>query len=148
MGSLFRTAEALGVKKLLLTGHTPYPKAVNDARIPHESNKLSRAIHKTALGAENSLDWQHAKDILRVMTDLKGQGFTVAALEQATISQPLPAYRPPAQIALIIGREVEGIEPEVLNEVDVIIEIPMLGQKESLNVVQAAAMALYHFRFN
>jgi tRNA G18 (ribose-2'-O)-methylase SpoU len=71
----------------------------------------------------------------------------VAAIEQAEDAKLLPSYHPPHKIALVVGREVEGIEPEVLKVCDLVLEIPMYGKKESFNVVQAAAMALYHCRF-
>lgn len=147
MGSLLRTAEGLGVERVLLTGYTPYPLTENDARLPHEAAKLQRQINKTALGAEQTLPWQHASDIFAVLEQLRAQDYTIAAIEQSAQASKLPDYQPPAKIALIVGREVEGIEAEVLEQADTILEIPMFGQKESFNVVQAAAMALYHCRF-
>ena len=74
-------------------------------------------------------------------------GWQIAAVEQSNVSIPLPNFSPSDKIVLIIGREVEGIEPEVINAANVCLEIPMFGQKESFNVVQAAAMAMYHCRF-
>jgi 23S rRNA (guanosine2251-2'-O)-methyltransferase len=147
IGSLFRTAEGLGVHKLYLTGYSPYPLKDGDTRLPHLAQKIHKQIKKTALDAEHLLEWEHCDDIFSILTQLKQTGFSIAAIEQSTTSVPLPDFSPDDKIALIVGREVEGIEPEVLATTDVIIEIPMFGQKESLNVVQAAAMALYHIRF-
>lgn len=147
VGSLLRTADGLGVSKVYLTGYTPYPIAENDSRLPHLAEKLSRQIHKTALGAEDFVPWQHRDNIEEVIAELKPDGFVIAAVEQAKNSTKLPYFKPPNKIALLVGREVEGIEPEILAQVDHTLEIPMLGKKESFNVAQAAAMALYRCRF-
>jgi tRNA G18 (ribose-2'-O)-methylase SpoU len=147
VGSLLRTADGLGVKKVILCGYTPYPAGTADRRLPHESAKITRQIHKTALGAEDMVPWSHADGIFSVIRSLQDQGYLVCALEQGAGSTPLPSFKPPHKLAVILGREVEGVEPEVLAATDMLLEIPMSGQKESFNVVQAAAMALYHCRF-
>ena len=147
IGSLFRTAEGLGVHKIFLTGYTPYPVSSDDNRLPHEAAKLTRQIHKTALGAETMVPWQHNENVQDVISLLKEDGYTVCALEQTADSVALPAFRSTDKVAIILGREVEGIEPAVLALCDQCIEIPMLGKKESFNVVQAAAMTLYHCRY-
>jgi len=147
VGSLLRTAEGLGVGKLWLTGYSPYPQGENDDRLPHLARKIDAQIAKTALGAETTLAWKHRQDIIALIADVKKAGYTVVALEQAPAAVSLPAFAAPPKIALIVGREVAGIEPAVLALCDFIVEIPMAGQKESFNVVQAAAMALYQFRF-
>ena len=143
VGSLLRTAEGLGIAKVYLTGYTPYPLMQGDTRFPHESAKIARQIHKTALGAEDMIAWEQVSDVLVLIARLKHEGFAVAAVEQAPGAVPLPAFTPPAKLALLVGREVEGVESEVLAACDMALEIPMLGRKESFNVVQAAAMALY-----
>ena len=135
------------MEKIYLTGYTPYPAAKNDARLPHLAAKISRQIHKTALGAEDFVAWEHSENINAVFAKLRADSFTVTALEQVENSIKLPEFKPPAKIALVVGREVEGIEPEVLTICDLALEIPMHGQKESFNVTQAAAIALYHCRF-
>ncbi len=147
VGSLLRTAEGLGVKRVCLTGYTPYPLAEHDSRMPHIARKLHAQIHKTALGAEEMIEWQHAEDVESVLNELKDTDYEIVALEQTERSVPLPSFRPKAKTALIVGREVEGIEPEVLGHCDKIVEIPMAGKKESFNVASAAAMALYQLRF-
>jgi tRNA G18 (ribose-2'-O)-methylase SpoU len=151
IGSLLRTAEGLGVEHVYLTGYTPYPLTANsahsDTRLPHLAQKIHKQIHKTALGAEDTQAWTQFDNLAEVLALLKRDDFTIAAVEQAENSIALPDFKPPQKVALLVGREVEGVEPEVLAQMDQIIEIPMFGSKESFNVVQAAAMALYHCRF-
>jgi len=147
VGSLLRTAEGLGVSKVILTGYTPYPATDDDPRLPYLAQKLTKQIHKTALGAENTVLWQHTEAVLEVLKALRSDGYNIAALEQAQGSVNLPDFQVPDKIAVVVGREVEGIESEVLEACDLSLEIPMSGQKESFNVVQAAAMCMYHCRF-
>lgn len=146
VGSILRTADGLGVE-VYLTGYSPYPKLKNDPRLPHQADKLDRQIHKTALGAEKTVTWNQQSDISVVIKTLHQNSFVVAGLEQAPGSHPLQTFSNQKDIALIIGNEAEGLEPEILANCDLVLEIPMLGKKESYNVVQAAAMALYHLRF-
>ncbi len=148
VGSLLRTADGLGIKKVYLTGYTPYPQHPNDTRLPHLSTKISKQISKTALGAEVMVPWQHHDGITNLLVGLKANGFTIAAIEQSHHAVSLPEYAPPGKIALLVGREVEGVEQAVLALCDKILEIPMFGTKESFNVVQAAAMAMFHCRFS
>jgi tRNA G18 (ribose-2'-O)-methylase SpoU len=147
VGSLLRTAEGLGVSRVILSGYTPHPVHANDRRLPHESAKATAAIHKTALGAEEMVPWDYHKDILPVIAKLQKDGWTIAALEQTDDAHMLPEYHAPEKIAIVLGREVEGVEQSVLDACDTALEIPMFGKKESYNVVQAAAIALYHCRF-
>jgi 23S rRNA (guanosine2251-2'-O)-methyltransferase len=147
VGSLLRTSEGLGVEQVFLTGYTPYPLAAKDDRLPHLAQKIDKQIIKTALGAEKLVKWQYSSDIGPVLAELRRNSFKVVGLEQAPDSIKLPVFKPAAKLALIVGREVEGLEPEVLAICDQVVEIPMFGHKESFNVVQAAAMALYHCRF-
>ncbi len=147
VGSLLRTAEGLGVKHVYLTGYTPYPQLEVDDRLPHIATKVHKQIEKTALGAELSVSWSRQKDIETIFTQLQADGYAVCAVEQALNSVKLPDFKPHGKVALLVGREVEGIEPAVLAACDTVLEIPMFGSKESFNVVQAAAMALYHCRF-
>jgi 23S rRNA (guanosine2251-2'-O)-methyltransferase len=148
VGSLLRTAEGLGVTKVYLTGYTPYPKQTVDLRLPHLANKIHNRIVKTSLGAEESIKVEYMDNVFDIISKLKSRGFTVCILEQHKKSQSLPKYSPPNKVALVVGREVEGIEAEVLNAADEIVQIPMFGKKESFNVANAAAMALYHLKFN
>ena len=141
VGSIFRTCEGFGVKKIICSGYTPYPKLANDARLPHLADKLTAQIHKTALGAETMVpceyyetfeDWRKSEPDLPLF-----------ALEQAENSVSLCDVKPPAACALLLGEEVEGIASSHLSQADIIIEIPMLGKKESFNVSVAAGIALY-----
>lgn len=147
VGSLLRTAECLGVNHVYLSGYTPYPIAPQDIRLPHIAEKLSKQISKTALGTEQMIDWSHCDDVHVLLMSLKADGFEIVALEQNLSSISLEDFTPPKKTALLIGREVEGIETELLKYADTIVEIPQLGHKESLNVVQATAIALYHTQF-
>lgn len=147
VGSLLRTAEGLGVSKVFLTGYTPYPTTNDDTRLPHIAQKLTKQIHKAALGAETTQAWEQADDVYSVLGKLKSEGYTIVGLEQSQTAIPLPEFKPTNKIALLLGREVEGIDAALLTHVDTVVEIPMFGNKESFNVVQAAAMSLYHLRF-
>jgi 23S rRNA (guanosine2251-2'-O)-methyltransferase len=147
VGSLFRTAEGLGVQKLILSGYSPHPTHANDRRLPHEAQKLTKQIHKTALGAEEMVAWEYHHELLPVLAKFKKQGYAIVGLEQAEDSRDLNKYHPPHKVVIVLGREVEGLEQHILDFCDAAVEIPMFGKKESFNVVQAAAMALYHCRF-
>jgi 23S rRNA (guanosine2251-2'-O)-methyltransferase len=147
VGSLLRTAEGLGVTQVVLSGYTPHPHHADDSRLPHVAQKIHAQISKTALGAETSQDWSYQPDIAVVIAQLHSDGYQIYALEQTPSSIQLPDFEPPERFALILGREVEGVEDDVLALCDGALEIPMFGNKESFNVVQAAAMALYHCTF-
>lgn len=147
VGSLLRTAEGLGVANVFLTGYTPYPRTEGDTRLPHISAKLHTQISKTALGAEATQPWQHFETVEEALRQLRKDGYVIAAVEQAKSATLLPGFAPPDKVALLVGREVEGVEPDVLALMDRVLEIPMFGKKESFNVAQAAAMAMYHCRF-
>jgi 23S rRNA (guanosine2251-2'-O)-methyltransferase len=147
VGSLLRTAEGLAVERVYLTGYTPYPPGPSDRRLPHLALAQHKQISKTALGAEKMVAWKQRTDIQPLLAELRREGYSIVALEQTPQSISLAEYVPPDRLALIVGREVEGLEDEVLAQASRCVAIPMLGQKESFNVVQAAAMALYHCRF-
>jgi 23S rRNA (guanosine2251-2'-O)-methyltransferase len=142
-----RTAEGLGIDHMYFSGYTAYPTFQGDTRLPHISAKLTHQIHKTALGAEDMVKWNYETDLEACISRLKQDGYEVIALEQTSSSLPLPEYVPGEKIALLLGREVEGIDSEILKFCDTAVEIPMFGRKESFNVVQAAAITLYHCRF-
>jgi len=146
VGSILRTADGLGVEKIYLTGYTPYPTVDGDSRLPHLAAKIDKQIAKTALGAEKSVTWEYSDQLESVIKKLKSSDYKVVALEQSPKSIPLDEFKASGRVAVIVGREVEGLEPEVLNLVDTIIEIPMHGQKESFNVAIAAAIAAYYLK--
>jgi len=141
VGAIFRTAEGFGVSKIILSGYTPYPKLGKDSRLPHIADKLTSQIHKTALGAEAMVPFEY-QEIPR-LDELKGQGYRLAGLEQDDRSVLLSKYKAPEKIALLIGEEVHGIEQNLRDQCDDIIEIPMVGKKESFNVSIATGIALY-----
>lgn len=139
VGSLFRTADGMGVQKVYLTGYTGAPVD----RFGRKDQKIS----KVSLGAENTVPWEQGV-ITNVIMKLKERNVEIAALEQTKNSIPLHTYHTEKSTALIVGNEVEGLPGAVLATSDVAIEIPMLGEKESLNVAVAAAIALYYVRAN
>lgn len=141
VGAIFRTAEGFGIKKIILSGYTPYPKTAHDTRLPHISEKLTAQIHKTALGAEDLVPFEHME--LPPLVDLKNAGYRIVGLEQADRSIKLRDYKTPAKIVLLIGEEVHGIEEALLDHCEDIIEITMVGKKESFNVSVATGIALY-----
>lgn len=147
IGSLLRTAEGLGINHVYISGLSPYPTEPADTRLPHIHQKLTRQIHKTALGAETSQSWSHINMLDSLIVKLKADGYRIVGLEQAPQSVKLPDYKPPQKLAIVLGREVDGLDKNLIKQCDDIIEIPMFGSKESFNVVQAAAMALYHCKF-
>ncbi len=146
VGSIFRTADALGCEKIFLCGITPTPgKATLSA-----SSKASREFAKTALNAENYVIWEYKKRTGDVIKGLKKQGFQIVALEQdkKAIDVRRLKLKASSRIALILGYEVKGIAKSTLNKCDKIIYIPMFGKKESLNVSVAFGIAGYLFKFS
>jgi len=141
VGSIFRTCEGFGVSKIILSGYSPYPKTENDTRLPHIAEKLTDQIHKTALGAETMVPFEHLDTL--DLAYFKLEGFTVVGLEQDKRSVPMNKYKAPKKIALLLGEEVNGISQELIDQCDDLIEIPMAGKKESFNVSVAAGIALY-----
>ncbi|MDB5165899.1 MAG: hypothetical protein JWM00_789 [Candidatus Saccharibacteria bacterium] len=141
VGSIFRTCEGFGVTKLILSGYTPYPSLSADLRLPHIAEKLTQQIHKTALDAETMVPFEYHE--MPELQSLKDQGYKIVALEQDERSINLRDYQPPEKIVLLLGEEVHGIEASLLAQCDEIVEIPMVGQKESFNVSVAAGIALY-----
>lgn len=141
VGAIFRTAEGFGVKKIVLSGYTPYPSVANDPRLPHIAEKLTSQIHKTALGAELLVpfEYQETPDL----KDVRAKGYRLVGLEQDARSIMLPDYHPTGKIALLLGEEVHGIDATLMQQCDDLIEIPMRGKKESYNVSVATGIALY-----
>ena len=146
IGAIFRTAEGFGISKIILTGYTPYPQQKKDSRLPHIALKLSKQISKTALGAEAIVPFEYQEQ--PPLSELKATGYRVVALEQATNSISMADYTAPEKIVLLLGEEVEGITPELLAQCEDILEIPMVGKKESFNVSVATGIALYALTTN
>jgi tRNA G18 (ribose-2'-O)-methylase SpoU len=129
IGSIFRTADALGVSKIFLCGISGRP--------PHHK------ISKTALGAEETISFEYYKQIGRLVDKLKKDKIKIIALEQAKFAIDYKKFKPKFPLALIIGNEVKGISSNILKKCDKIIYLPMSGQKESLNVSVAFGVAGY-----
>ncbi|MGC9048960.1 MAG: RNA methyltransferase [Patescibacteria group bacterium] len=137
VGAIFRIADGAGIDKIYLGGITGKP--------PNEK------IKKVALGAEQSVAWEHHWQIWRVVDKLKEENFQIVALEQTAKSICYTKFKPKPPLALIIGNEKRGVSRSLLKRADKIIELPMFGQKESLNVAIAAGIAVYEinkYRFN
>lgn len=135
VGSIFRTADAAGVEKIYLIGYTPAP--IDRFGTPRKD------FTKVSLGAENTVPWVQVKTLSSAIKHIKKESYTVAAVEQDKNSTPLLSYKPPEKLALILGNEVQGLSKPSLKLCDVILEIPMRGKKESLNVSVAAGVALF-----
>ncbi len=135
VGAMFRTADAAGVAKIFLTGYTPTPT--------DRFGRQRSDIAKTALGAEKSVPWGQAVHLASLFPQLKKQGVTLVALEQAPGATDYKKYVPHYPVALIVGNEVRGISPAMVRHCDAVIEISMRGRKESLNVAVAAGVALF-----
>jgi tRNA G18 (ribose-2'-O)-methylase SpoU len=129
VGSIFRTADAIGVAKIYLTGYTPAPK--------------HPGISKTALGAEDFVSWEKKSELEALLQRLKKEKFEIVALEQDKKSIPLDLYKPKKKMVLVLGNEVRGLSRASLAKCDKIVEIPMRGKKESLNVAVAFGIAVY-----
>jgi tRNA G18 (ribose-2'-O)-methylase SpoU len=135
-GSIFRTADAAGVSKIILSGYTPEPE--------DRFGKLRPDFAKVSLGAERTVPWVRAETFEDAVTLLKEDGYEIAAIEIAPNSVSIFEYKPAGEkLALVLGHEVDGIAPEQLALCDSVVEIPMRGMKESLNVSVAAGIAMY-----
>ncbi len=144
VGAIFRTAEGLGVKKIIISGYTPAPKHQNDTRLPHIANKIHNQIHKTALGAEDIVKFEIVDNLKSWINNNIDYKNPLVGLEQAPGSIPLQKFKPPQKMTLLLGEEVDGISQELMNLCSDFIEIPMFGQKESFNVSVATGMAVFH----
>lgn len=142
IGSIFRTAEGFGAQKIIVSGYSPYPTCTGDTRLPHIAAKLTTQIHKTALGAEELVPFEYVTE--PPLQVLKDAGYHLIGLEQSERSILIQEYSTvPQKVALLLGEEVEGIAPELLAECETVLEIPMVGKKESFNVSVATGIALY-----
>ncbi len=133
VGSVFRTGDGMGVSRIYLCGITGMP----------DTEKHERQISKVALGAQNYIPWEYAKQSWRVVEKLKNEGYQIVSLEQTNDSILYTKYKPKFPIALVIGNERKGVKKSVLSRSDKVIEIPMKGVKQSLNVSVAFGIAAY-----
>lgn len=137
VGSIFRTADGAGVEKIFLVGVTPCP-----------IDRFGRAqpeIMKTSLGASDTVPWELVTDadINTVISSLKSKDFIIAAIEQTETSIPLDDFKVPDKVVYIFGNEIGGVQPALLDVADSIVEIPMKGKKESLNVSVTTGIVLF-----
>ncbi|MHB0978292.1 MAG: TrmH family RNA methyltransferase [Minisyncoccota bacterium] len=136
-GSIFRTADCLGVSKIILVGTTPAPI--------DRFGRKRRDFSKVSLGAEEFVPWEQAISIDEKLNELKGDGYKIIALEQDPNSKKLePSTKKLTKFVLIVGNEVEGIPRVTLGKCDEILEIEMKGRKESMNVSVATGIALFN----
>ncbi|MBB4118686.1 tRNA G18 (ribose-2'-O)-methylase SpoU [Mesonia hippocampi] len=131
IGSVFRTADAFLVEKIYLCGITATP--------PHKD------IHKTALGATNTVDWVYAKDTLEIIEQLKTENVKILSIEQAENAQMLNDFSPNKEekYALVFGNEVKGVQQTVVSASDKVIEIPQYGNKHSLNISVSVGVVVW-----
>jgi len=135
VGAIFRTSDAAGVSKIYLYGFTPTP-IDRFGRQVHE-------IHKTALGAEQVVPWEPTADIFELIKEKQTEGFLVVSVELAQNAVSLTDYKCPEKVIYILGSETTGVPLDVQAASNMILEIPMRGEKESLNVSVAAGIVLY-----
>ena len=129
VGAFFRTMDAAACEKLILCGITSYPP--------------KSGIVKTALGAEETVSWAHCHDAVQTVRDLHSSGFEVAAIETSARTVDLFDWQPAFPVCLIFGHEVDGIRPDLLEQCDTHVRIPMLGRKHSLNVATAGGVVIF-----
>ena len=149
VGSIFRTADGAGVSKIYLCGITPTPTRLDLPAGGHglfkdsRSNLVEGKIAKTALGAEKTVIWEHHFQTWRLLEKLKKERVSIVALEQTKKPIDYRKFKPKLPLALVLGNEVWGLSKKNLSYCNKIIEIPMRGKKESLNVSVAAGIVLY-----
>lgn len=132
VGAMFRTCDGLQIEKLYLTGYTAHPPR--------------KEITKTAIGAEQHVPWEYARNPLPLIEQLQNDGWQIVALEIDERSVDLSSFSAADKVCLIVGHELTGVPQELLAASDAVVSIPMLGKKESLNVAVATGIALYELR--
>lgn len=132
VGAMFRTADAFGVGKLYLVGYTAQPPKPQ--------------IDKVSLGAETWIPFEYRDELGPLLQDLKTDGYEIVSLELSDDSIDLGTYKPSKPVALVLGNEVDGVGEDTLATSDVVVHVPMLGKKRSLNVSVAAGIAMYSIR--
>lgn len=135
VGSVFRTSDAFRVEKIYLCGITSTPE--------------NREVHKTALGAEEAVEWEYCKDTIEVVNRLKAEGYHIYAIEQAEHSTSLENFQtdPQKKYAFIFGNEVKGVQQEAINASENCIEIPQFGTKHSFNIAVTVGIVLWQAAF-
>lgn len=138
VGAIFRTADAIGINQIILAGVSPTPI--------DRFGRVRADFSKASLGSEYSITWEQAENIIKTIKDLKKQGYTIIAIEQSEMSIHFKKYKlkKNEKIVIIPGNEVDGVPKQILKLADIILELPMRGVKESLNVSVATGIILYH----
>jgi tRNA G18 (ribose-2'-O)-methylase SpoU len=129
VGAFFRAADGVSLEKVCLCGITAHPP--------------KKAISKTALGAEETVPWEHEWDVIKMAGRLRASGFELAAIETSSHALDLFEWQPRFPVCVLFGNEVDGLRPELLEMADAHVRIPMLGHKNSLNVATAGGVVLY-----
>ena len=129
VGSFFRTADAASIERLILCGITSYP--------PH------KGVLKTALGAEDTVPWEHSENSLEAALKLRGRGYELAVIETGVHSVDLFDWTPRFPVCVIFGNELDGVAPDLVAMCDTYVRIPMLGLKHSLNVATSGGIVMY-----
>jgi len=137
VGAIFRTADAVGVSKIYLSGTTPTPL--------DRFGRARKDFAKSALGSEKTVPWEYVKNPVALIRKLKQDKFQIIAVEQAKNSTDYKKIKPAKKAVVILGNEVEGISKRILMSADIISEIPMRGKKESLNVSVSAGIVLFRW---
>ena len=129
VGSMFRSADAAGIEKIHLGGYSPTPE--------------NPKVLKTSLGSEKHVPWEAQRQTWRILERLKKEGYRIVALELGAESKNIFEYKPEFPLVLVVGNEVRGLSPAILKYCDAVLQIPMRGEKESLNVAVAFGIAAY-----
>ena len=135
VGAIFRTADAIGIKKIYLTGYTPAPL--------DKFGRPKKEIAKTALGAEKNIPWESVPDTMSLIAHLREDGFLIVAVEKVSGAIDYKTLESPDKVAFIFGNEVDGVLLATLGATDAVIAVPMRGTKESLNVATTAGIILF-----
>jgi 23S rRNA (guanosine2251-2'-O)-methyltransferase len=135
VGSIFRTADALGVSKIYISGYTPLP--IDKFKRPRKD------IAKVALGAEKNISWEYISEPEKLLKKLKREKYQIVAVEQSKKSTDYKKVKIKYPVLFVVGNEVTGVEDKMLSLCEVVAEIPMMGEKESLNVSVAFGVALF-----
>lgn len=142
VGAIVRSAECFGVDKVVSSGYTPWP--ADKSALPHLAEKLERQVAKTALGAEKMVQCERSADIFKSIAAWRADGWEIVGLENnVSGTVALGDFRPSEKTVLVLGEEISGIDEALLAKMDRLIEIPLKGKKESLNVSVAAGVALW-----
>ncbi len=135
VGSIFRTSDALGVNKIYLSGYTP--------TLLDRFDRPRKDVAKVALGAEKTIEWEYIKDPKQIIQKLKKDSFQIIGLEQSEKSVDYKKIKVKYPMLFVVGNEVDGMESDIIDMCDVVAEIPMMGDKESLNVSVAFGVGLF-----